>query len=315
MNFRDEIKMKSCNTAIVSGAAGFVGYHLVNNLNKKGIHVIALCRPNSEHNKRLKDFENVKIIECEASHYLLIKDVLQYFTPDIFFHLEWEGTTGEDRSNYEIQLNNIRNTCDAYICASEIGCKKFIATGTVYEELTSQILANEKFSALSYYVMSKHFAYESLYQLSKKIQLDWTWCTFCQPIGKYIKKNQLSAYLVAAFKRGETPVLGTGMEPFDMIPVEDLAEGLYIASNRILKKKKYFIGSGNAKYVKDYVVDIWKIINPSIELIFGNRSDDNLRFSKEWLDGHEFFDETGFECVHSFEESVRNIEKWLEESK
>ena len=93
-------------TVIISGAAGFVGYHLIKNLQEKGIFVIALCRPGSSHNRRLKEFTNLKIIECDTSHFLSLKEGLQNYYPDVFFHLAWEGTTGEKRGNYAIQLAN-----------------------------------------------------------------------------------------------------------------------------------------------------------------------------------------------------------------
>ena len=227
------------STAIVSGAAGFVGYHLVKNLQEKDIFVVALCRPNSPHNERLKEFDNLKILECDSSNFLELKEKLEQYSPDAFFHLAWEGTTGEKRGDYTIQLTNVKNTCDAYMCAAEIGCKKFVAAGTIYEKLMDQILSAESFSPLSYYVMAKHFAYESLFQLSKKTELDWTWCLFCQPIGRYIKLNQLMAYLVVELKEGRMPQFGTAENPFDMIVIEDLAEGLYLAAEHKLESRRY----------------------------------------------------------------------------
>lgn len=300
-------------TAVVTGAAGFIGYHLIKILQEKGIFVVALCRMDSAHNKRLEQFENIKIIELDASQYLQYKEILKKYNPDVFFHLSWEGTTGEKRGDYTVQLKNIRNTCDAYMCAAEIGCKKFVATGTVYEELMNQILKNSEFSALSYYIMAKKFAYESIFQQAKKVGLDWTWCMFCQPIGRFIKMNQLMAYLVSELKAGKKPQLGTAENPFDMIVVDDLVEGIYLAGATNLKQKKYYIGSGTPQRLKDYLIRAGKVIAPEIELQFGERPDDGLRFRFEWLDCNEFCKETGFSTKYSFEDGVIEVGNWIEE--
>lgn len=300
-------------TVIISGAAGFVGYHLIKNLQEKGIFVIALCRPGSSHNRRLKEFTNLKIIECDTSHFFSLKEGLQNYYPDVFFHLAWEGTTGEKRGNYAIQLANVKDICDTYTLAALLGCKKFIATGTIYECLAEQVLLAEQFNSLSYYVLAKKYAYESLFQLSKKLKLDLTWCMFCQPIGKYIKLDQLMAYLVYELKEGRIPKLGTAENPFDMIVVEDLAEGLYLAGIHNLKNKKYYIGSERPRQLKEYLKKAGELVAPEIELVFGQRASDGLQFSYDWLDSTSFRQETGFFNSYRFEDGVRNVAKWVEE--
>ncbi len=71
------------STAIVSGAAGFVGYHLIKNLQEKGIFVVALCRPNSPHNERLKKFKNLEIFACDTSNFMELKNTLVLCTVQI----------------------------------------------------------------------------------------------------------------------------------------------------------------------------------------------------------------------------------------
>jgi nucleoside-diphosphate-sugar epimerase len=300
-------------TAIVSGAAGFMGYHLIRKLRQKGVRVVALCRPGSPNNVRLDEFEGLEIIECDASEYLHHTEEIKKYSPDVFYHLAWNGTTGEKRMDYAVQLADVKETCDAYACAAAAGCRKFVASGTVYELLTEQILALKDFSASSYYVIAKQFAYESLFQLSKKVGLDFTWCMICQPIGRYIKLNQLTAYLITELKNGRVPKLGTAENPFDMIVADDLASGFYLAGETVLSQKRYYVGSGHPRMLKEYLNEECRIVAPEQKLVFGERADDGLRFSYEWLDSSAFMKETGFSPESSFEEGVREVEKWIEE--
>jgi nucleoside-diphosphate-sugar epimerase len=150
-------------------------------------------------------------------------------------------------------------------------------------------------------------------QLSKKVRLDVTWCMFCQPIGRYIKLNQLMAYLVQELQEGRRPKFGTAENPFDMIVVADLAEALYLAGVTPLKDKKYYIGSGQPRQLKEYLKRAGELVAPDTELIFGERADDGLKFSYEWLDSETFMAETGFAASYSFDAGVKSVAAWVEE--
>ena len=50
-------------TAIVTGATGFIGYHLTKKLSALDIFVYAIIRPNSKNKHRLQNLANIKIID------------------------------------------------------------------------------------------------------------------------------------------------------------------------------------------------------------------------------------------------------------
>ena len=58
--------MKKC---VVTGAAGFTGYSLVENLIAHGYFVYAVVRPQSEHNVRLAGMSNVQMVYADISEY------------------------------------------------------------------------------------------------------------------------------------------------------------------------------------------------------------------------------------------------------
>lgn len=79
--------MKKC---IVTGAAGFTGYSLVEKLIDHGYFVYAVVRPQSEHNVRLEGMRNVQLVQAYISEYGQLDEKIK--DPcDAFFHLAWQG--------------------------------------------------------------------------------------------------------------------------------------------------------------------------------------------------------------------------------
>ena len=75
--------MKKC---VVTGAAGFTGYSLVENLIAHGYFVYAVVRPQSEHNGRLAGMSNVQIVYADMSEY--VKRMLEVMEYDVSLYFE-----------------------------------------------------------------------------------------------------------------------------------------------------------------------------------------------------------------------------------
>jgi len=295
--------------AVVSGATGFVGVHLVNELIKNGIDVYALCRDNSDNLNRLPN--DVNVVNCSMDDYDSLTDVFNNDKPDVFYHIAWEGATGSGRSDPNLQIKNAMRTVNAIKIANDIGCNKFIATGTVYENLYEQMISSTIFKNASFYLMNKRFTYDMIRQYALKLGILLVWCTFCHPVGKYMKHEQLIAYTVKALLNGESPSFGPAQDWFDIIAVEDLATGLYHAGKMPLSDTKYYIGSGGARLLKDYLIQIPEILNFDTPVLIGAKSDDGIRFKPEWFDCTKFTDETNFKPRVSYEDAICNVRDYL----
>ena len=138
--------------AIVNGASGYIGYHLVNSLLKNNHEVYAICRSNTGHLKDMELFDNLHIIITEQSG---VVEKLHKVVPDVWYQLAWEGACGEGRSNPELQIKNEMLSVNAMKIAKQIGCCKIIYAGTVYENILDAILEKEVFYKNSFYIISK----------------------------------------------------------------------------------------------------------------------------------------------------------------
>ena len=117
---------------VVTGAIGFIGRWLVEELLHQGDDVTIIIR-----NRAVmpKDWiGKVRIVESSMEKYneLTRKD-FDYLVFDLFFHLAWEGVSGEENGILTTQLRNIQTTCDALYLAVRLNCVKFINAGSIME--------------------------------------------------------------------------------------------------------------------------------------------------------------------------------------
>ena len=89
-------------SVIVTGAAGFIGYHLTKTLVDKGFSVYAVVRPGSNSNSRIRNLSGVDLLECNINMDSFENfSSLFYEKSDYFFHLAWEPA---DRYDYSRQM-------------------------------------------------------------------------------------------------------------------------------------------------------------------------------------------------------------------
>lgn len=305
--------MPMCNIkkAVVTGATGFLGSHLVEELVSHHIEVYAVCRPDSPNIGRISHFEGVTIVSCQLSQSQNLVSTLSAQCPDIFYHLAWEDASGPGRINERKQVQNVVFAIDALRVAMQLGCRKFVATGTVYEKLCEGISEQDRFFSSAYYLFSKRYAHEMLREMALRCGMEFVWCTFFHPIGKYIKPEQMMAYTIESLLKHISPTFGPAQEPYDIVAVEDIAYGLFLAGSTKLSLQEYYIGSGSPRRLEEYLQETKKILKSDTPLLIGSREDDGMRFSFNWYSIEAFVKETGYTPKVSFEAAVTKTANWL----
>ena len=291
---------------IVTGATGFLGYHLIQELRKQNIQVYAICRKGSINNNRIVGFSNVVPVYCDLEHIEELPNIIGERQFDAFYHLGWKGASGKERANCSIQNENIIWSLKAAEVAKKIGAKKIIVAGTVCERQCDTIVNQKIVCNSMYYLLAKKHTYEMMSLLCKKIGLSLVWCMFYHPVGKYNKHEQLIINTIIKLKNNEDVKFGPATKLFDVVMVEDLAHGFYLAGECDLHEDCYFIGSGQPRLLKEYLIEIRDIIAPGKELNIGAYPDDGLPMDREWLDIKPFSEETGYCPRGSFREYVEN---------
>ena len=83
--------------AIVTGATSFLGKQLIKTLLNNGYFVYGVVRENSNKLTGTEDNCNFEKVYCSMENLCNLANKIS--GADVFFHLAWEGTRGQDRAN------------------------------------------------------------------------------------------------------------------------------------------------------------------------------------------------------------------------
>ncbi len=288
---------------IVSGANGFIGKWLVKEFVEAGIEVYALVR--NEENYFIKN-DNVHFICCDMKNVVNIVEQLKNKRIDTFFHLAWEGSTGDKRADYKIQLSNVQYSCEAMQVAKLIGCKRFLAAGTITERIVDEAIQNGRVPTNLIYGICKKTTHNILITLSTQIGIELIWMQFSNVFGPGNRTGNLISYTLSTIQKGEQPEYSSATQPYDFIYIKDLVRAIMLlGQNEKLSHNQYFLGSGQSRVLREYLLDIPRALGLDIEMGIGQRADDGIKYQKEWFLTDGLTMDTGFKTTYSFEEAIR----------
>ena len=208
---------------LVTGATGFIGCYVVNELLKRQYHVIATSRDQDKARSR-EWFSQVEYIPCDLN--IMQENLFQFFQqPDLLIHLAWEGLPNYNNlfhleenlfSNYRFLKNML-----------EHGLKNLVVTGTCFEYGMQSGALSEDMEAKpdNPYALAKDNLRKFLEQLQKKIDFDLKWIRLFYMYGKGQSPNSILSQLDKALENGETDFNMSGGEQLRYyLPVEKVAE-------------------------------------------------------------------------------------------
>ena len=243
--------MKKC---IVTGAAGFTGCNLVEGLVAAGYFVYCVVRPNSQHNKRLEKLANVKLVYADMADYEYLHE--QIAEPcDIFFHLAWQG----GRYDFPAQYQNIEDTLWVLEAAKEIGCRRFVCTGSQAEYGPQADIITEETCPhpIDAYGSAKLAASILTRQRAMDIGMEWVWGRIFSLYGRYEPAGRMLPELVASLKAGKDFYMQSdGEQNWDYLNIADGAQALIALGERGKNGEIYNIANGNYKPLKEFISEI-----------------------------------------------------------
>lgn len=300
--------------ALVTGANGFIGSWLCKELSEKGVSVTAIVRNQDSDVSEISKLKNLKVIYCELKDIMSLPEKVEDEKFDVFFHLAWDGAGGKGRADYSLQLNNVQYSLDCAVVAKQLGCNKFLTSGTITEKIAENILGIDFKADNVMYGIAKHTTHCMLDVLCAKIELDYVWMRFSNIYGPRSINGNIVGYTIAEFIRGNIPSFSKAEQPYDLLYVEDLVKAIYLIGKSEHTKNCYYIGSGKSAILKDYLIDIKRIYGKGCNLKLGARPDDGLKYYEEWFNTDDLVNDVGFKCTYSFEEGILKTIKWIEEN-
>lgn len=307
--------MKSIKSAIVTGATGVVGTALIKELVSQNIETLVLTRKNGRIEKIPTD-PLVKIEFCGLEE--LANFSVSDKKYDVFFHLGWAGTYGEDRSDLTKQELNIRYTLDAVKLAHKSGCKVFIGTGSQAEN--SKLKKGEKVShhspenPVSAYGKAKLQAGKESRELCKKLGLRHNWCRILSVYGPAdAPYTMIMSSLIKMLKNQDCNFTSAGQQ-WDYIFSGDVAKALLAIAKNGVDGSVYPIGSGKTKLLKDYINQMAEATETTAKCNFGaiDYYPDQPMFL--CADIENLTEDTGFVPKTDFKDGIKETIKYIQKN-
>jgi len=131
----------------VTGAAGFVGSHLVGRLVRLGCRVTALVRPASGLSRLQAVRHLVRLVECDLA--AVKAQQLHHQIPEaqVIFHLAAAGVDQARQDSLAIVRTNVLGTLELLQLARTLGVERFVNCGSCFEYGGGRDLAEDRASA------------------------------------------------------------------------------------------------------------------------------------------------------------------------
>lgn len=295
--------------AIVTGANGFLGKTLVTELLSRGFFVIAI---DIKFTDKLAN-PNIKYINCLDKD---IEKLSKEISSDVnyLFHLAWAGTSGETRADYNVQLNNVKVVCDYIQLCKNINCSRFIYASSINEMETYEYLQSDDIKPTGGYIygtgkLAAHLMGETLSYMNK---IDFIPVIITNIYGVGEKSARLVNTTIRKLLNKEHCSFTEGMQTYDFIYLTDAVNSIIEVAKKGKAFNRYYIGSGSPKALRDFLVDLKDVVDPSAELGLAEIPFNgiNLDYSQFKLDKVE--KDTGYINKVSFKEGIYLTSKFIQ---
>lgn len=256
------------NKIVISGATGAIGMALIHYGLEKQMQILAICHKGSRRIKRLPKAENLHILELSAEEYSDFvnnrkEEIKSLGVYDCFFHLAWQGTTGTDRNDMNLQLCNVRYTLDAVELASAFGCKCFVGAGSQaeYGRVEGMISSEIPTFPENGYGIAKLCAGQMSRIRCEQLHIRHIWTRILSVYGPGDGEKSLIMSAVNGFLNHEYTEFTAGMQKWDYIYSRDAARVLMGMARWGKDGQVYCIGSGRIQLLKEYIHQIYAVIN------------------------------------------------------
>ncbi len=298
---------------LITGPTGAVGVSLINELIENGIHVTAVCRPNSKRINAIPHHDLVDVVECSLDQLKMLGNRLTH-DYDVFYHFAWDGTYGEARQDLYLQTQNIIYTLDAVHLASEIGCKVFIGAGSQSEfgHVEGILHPDLPCNPDNGYGIAKLDAGRVSRLECKKLGIRHEWCRIVSLYGPYDGQYTMVMSGIIKMLKGERPQYTKGEQIWDYIYSKDAAKAFRLVAQKGKDGAIYCLGTGQTRTLREFILSIRDAIDPRLEIGIGEIDYYPNQVMHLEADISNLMEDTGFSPQYTFEEGIRETIEWVE---
>lgn len=300
---------------ILTGGTGMLGLALIQLFIQKKIEVLVIVRPGSKRRNAIPVSDYVKVIECDLLNLSKVKGQIKD-NYDAFFHFAWDGTFGESRNDMQLQNQNVKAALDAVELAKAAGCTTFLGAGSQaeYGRVDGIKLGPDTpTKPETGYGIGKLCAGQMTRILCQQMGMKHIWVRILSTYGPHDGLHTMVMSGIIKMLNQERPQYTKGEQMWDYLYCEDAARAFYLAAEQGIDGSVYCIGSGQVRPLAEYITVIRDMIDPDIEIGFGEVPYYDKQVMYLCADIENLQRDTGFQPEISFEEGIRRTVQWYKE--
>lgn len=296
---------------IITGADGFVGSYTVSHFLREGCEVLALDI--GDEPRRLKKYNGLTYVQCDVSDIQGMMNKIPQGVYDTFIHFAWAGSAGPARIDYNLQMKNALNTVECMKAAKKLGCIRFVCAGSIMEyEVEAAVHTQGSKPSMAYiYGMGKHIAHCLCKSVAVDIGIELLWPMITNAYGVGEFSPRFVNTTLRKIINNEKLEFTSGTQNYDFIYVSDVAKAFYMVAKKGKPFCEYMIGSGHAKPLKEYIVEMVNACSNTAIPHFGDIPFTGTNIPLSVFDISDIRNDCGFEPEISFAEGTQITMEWL----
>jgi len=296
---------------IITGADGFVGSYTVKCFLSFGKQVLALDLASKS--RRLESHKNLVYKQCDISDVDALFECVPVDEYDTFIHFAWAGSAGNERVNYNLQMQNALNTVACMKVARSLGCKRFVCAGSIMEyEVEAAIHSQGSRPGMGYiYGMGKHIAHSLCKSVAAEIGIDLLWAMITNAYGVGELSPRFINTTLRKIINHEPLHFTSATQNYDFVYVTDVAKAFYLIADKGVPFCEYMIGSGNARPLREFIWEMVDSCEADSKPIFGEIPFTGTNLPISVFSINDIRRDCGFEPEVTFAQGARITMDWL----
>jgi nucleoside-diphosphate-sugar epimerase len=296
--------------AIVTGANGFIGKRLVYTLLERKYEIVAL---DIRFDEELRNEPNVRCVSVLNKAVAELENEIPKKQYDIFFHLAWAGTSGPARADYEVQLRNVKLTCDYMQLCKAVGCKRALYASSINEMETYEYLQADgsEPSGGHLYGAGKLAAHLMGETVAKMLDLEFIPVICTNIYGAGEKSARMIYTSIQKLVNEEHCAFTAGEQTYDFIYITDAINAIIEVAEKGKAFNRYYIGSGEPKPLREFLIEMKNIVAPKAEIGLGDIPFKGADVSYSQFDLKKVEKDTGYKNQVPFAEGIRRTADYI----
>ena len=194
-----------------------------------------------------------------------------------------------------------------------MGCIKFVNAGSIMEKETyTAVYTQDSAPGLPYiYGAGKLAARAICKPIANSLDIDLCWAVITNAYGAGEFSPRFVNSTIRKIIAGEPLQFTAATQNYDFIYIDDVARAFYAIGEHGKPNREYTIGSGNARPLKEFILEMQQALAPEATPVFGDIPFTGVNMPLEAFDTTAIKEDCGFAPSISFAEGSRLTMDWI----